>query len=272
MHARYVPILLLKEGGLYKTRKFDKETYLGDPVNTIKIFNDKLVDELVFLDIAAARRKSEPNIEMLKDIAGECFMPLAYGGGITSVDQVREILAIGFEKIVVNSAAWTDPDLVPILARVFGSSTVVGSIDVKRNWMGREKVHIHGGGEAIPMDVVEWARELERRGWVDQQNLWRRTRNLRGYFDFEFWVDSVIGMLRPGGCIVLLPAMPRQEEEIFDDAYDLRTFHYCPDVEEYRRSFFVRILVSKGFQTHDCIDGLTQNKAFPLAFVYRGDR
>lgn len=164
IHARYVPILLLKEGGLYKTRKFDKETYLGDPVNTIKIFNDKLVDELVFLDIAAARRKSEPNIEMLKDIAGECFMPLAYGGGITSVDQVREILAIGFEKIVVNSAAWTDPDLVPILARVFGSSTVVGSIDVKRNWMGREKVHIHGGGEAIPMDVVEWARELERRG------------------------------------------------------------------------------------------------------------
>ncbi len=164
MHARYIPVLLLKDGGLYKTRKFGKETYLGDPVNTIKIFNDKLVDELVFLDIAAARRRSEPNIEMLKEIAGECFMPLAYGGGITSVDQVREILAIGFEKIVVNSAAWTDPDLVPTLARVFGSSTVVGSIDVKKNWMGREKVYIHGGGKAIVMGVVEWARELEQRG------------------------------------------------------------------------------------------------------------
>ncbi len=164
MHARYIPVLLLKDGGLYKTRKFGKETYLGDPVNTIKIFNDKLVDELVFLDIAAARRRSEPNIEMLKEIAGECFMPLAYGGGITSVDQVREILAIGFEKIVVNSAAWTDPDLVPTLARVFGSSTVVGSIDVKKNWMGREKVYIHGGSKAIVMGVVEWARELEQRG------------------------------------------------------------------------------------------------------------
>jgi len=164
MHARYIPVLLLKDGGLYKTRKFRKETYLGDPVNTMKIFNDKLVDELVFLDIAAARCKSEPNFEMLKEIAGECFMPLAYGGGLVAVEQVREILAIGFEKIVVNTAAWTDPDLVPSLARYFGSSTVVGSIDVKRNWMGREKVFIHGGGEAIPMDVVEWAKELEKRG------------------------------------------------------------------------------------------------------------
>lgn len=164
MHTRYIPILLLKDGGLYKTRKFGKETYLGDPVNTIKIFNDKLVDELVFLDIAAARSRAAPNIEMLKEIAGECFMPLAYGGGLNSVEQVRDILAIGFEKVVINSAAWTDPELVPSLARVFGSSTVVGSIDVKKTWLGREKVYIHGGGEAISMGVVDWAQELERRG------------------------------------------------------------------------------------------------------------
>ena len=164
MHTRYIPILLLKDGGLYKTRKFGKETYLGDPVNTIKIFNDKLVDELVFLDIAAARSRAAPNIEMLKEIAGECFMPLAYGGGLNSVEQVRDILAIGFVKVVVNSAAWTDPELVPSLARVFGSSTVVGSIDVKKNWMGCEKVYICGGSEAISMSVVEWAQELERRG------------------------------------------------------------------------------------------------------------
>lgn len=164
MHTRYIPILLLKDGGLYKTRKFGKDTYLGDPVNTIKIFNDKLVDELVLLDIAAARSRAAPNIEMLKEIAGECFMPLAYGGGLNSVEQVRDILAIGFEKVVVNTAAWTDPDLVSALTRVFGSSTVVGSIDVKRNWMGREKVYIRGGREAIPMGVLEWAQELVRRG------------------------------------------------------------------------------------------------------------
>lgn len=164
MRPRYIPILLLKNGGLYKTRKFGNETYLGDPINTVRIFNDKLVDELIFLDIAAARRKSEPDIELLKQIAGECFMPLAYGGGIRCVDQVREILAIGFEKVVVNSAAWTDPDLVPSLKRVFGSSTIVGSIDVKKNWMGREKVYIHGGSEAVSMGVVDWAQELEKRG------------------------------------------------------------------------------------------------------------
>lgn len=164
MHARYIPVLLLKDGGLYKTRKFASETYLGDPINTIKIFNDKLVDELVFLDIAAARRKGEPNIPMLKEIAGECFMPLAYGGGLTSVEQVREILAIGFEKVVINSAAWTDNEFVPTLAQYFGSSTIVGSIDVKKNWMGRERVYIHGGKDVISMGVVEWAQELEKRG------------------------------------------------------------------------------------------------------------
>ena len=164
MHARYIPILLLRDGGLYKTRKFEKETYLGDPINIIKIFNDKCVDELVLLDIAAARNRSEPNFEILREITGECFMPLAYGGGLVSVEQAREILAIGFEKIVVNSAAWTDPELVPSLARFFGSATVVGSIDVKRNWMGCEKVFIHGGSEAISMDAVEWAKELEKRG------------------------------------------------------------------------------------------------------------
>jgi cyclase len=164
MHTRYIPILLLRDGGLHKTQQFGKPVYLGDPLNIIKIFNDKLVDELVFLDIGAARDRSAPGIDVLRDIAGECFMPLAYGGGISSVEQVREILAIGFEKVVINSAAWTDPNLVPSLARVFGSSTIVGSIDVKKNWIGREKVHIHGGREAIPIGVVKWAQELERRG------------------------------------------------------------------------------------------------------------
>lgn len=164
MHMRYIPILLLKDGGLYKTRKFGKEIYLGDPINTIKIFNEKQVDELVFLDIAAARNRSTPNMDMLREIASECFMPLAYGGGISSVDQVRNILAIGFEKVIINSTAWTDPELVPELARTFGSSTIVGSIDVKRNWIGREKVYIQGGTTPIPLGVIEWAQELETRG------------------------------------------------------------------------------------------------------------
>ncbi|MCZ8158975.1 MAG: AglZ/HisF2 family acetamidino modification protein [Rhizobiaceae bacterium] len=164
MHSRFIPVLLLKDGGLYKTRRFRNETYLGDPVNTLKIFNDKQVDEVVLLDIGAARTGAAPDIRMLREIASECFMPLAYGGGINSVDQVREILAVGFEKVVVNSAAWTDPALVPSLTNRFGSSSIVGSIDVSRNWMGREKVYIRGGREPIPMSVLDWASQLEQRG------------------------------------------------------------------------------------------------------------
>lgn len=164
MHPRYIPILLLKNGGLYKTNKFSNEMYLGDPINAIKIFNDKCVDELVLIDLAAARRKSIPNIELLREIASECFMPLAYGGGIVSVEQVREILAIGFEKVVINSSAVTDPDLVSSLVSIFGSSTIVGSIDVKRNWAGKEKIYIQGGRKGISVDAVSWAKELERLG------------------------------------------------------------------------------------------------------------
>ncbi len=164
MRMRYIPILLVIDGGLYKTRKFGKATYLGDPINIVKIFNDKLVDELIFLDISAARNRTFPNMEILREIASECFMPLAYGGGVKTIEQVREILSIGFEKIIVNSAAWTNPNFIPSLARVFGSSTIVASIDVKKNWMGREKVYIHGGSEPISMSVVDWAMELEKRG------------------------------------------------------------------------------------------------------------
>lgn len=164
MRARVIPILLLKRGGLYKTRKFSNETYLGDPINCVRIFNEKQVDELAFLDISAARGHSKPDLETLKNIAGECFMPLSYGGGLDSVELAREILAIGFEKVIVNSAAWTKPELVPALAKHFGNSTIVGSIDVKRNWLGRESVMIHGGTEKISMGVIDWACELERRG------------------------------------------------------------------------------------------------------------
>ena len=164
MRTRIIPILLLKNEGLYKTRKFKNETYVGDPINAVRIFNDKEVDELAFLDISAARDGKDPNIEILKDIAGECFMPLSYGGGIKSVEMAREILAIGFEKAIVNSAAWKDKGLITALADHFGSSSVVGSIDVKRNWRGREQVLINGGSEKIALGPEEWAQELERRG------------------------------------------------------------------------------------------------------------
>lgn len=164
MRSRVIPVLLLKNAGLYKTRKFRDDVYIGDPINAVRIFNDKEVDELAFLSIEAARTGCDPDLGVLKDIAGECFMPLAYGGGVKSGDMVREILAIGIEKIIINSAAWTNPALIPDLAERFGSSTIVGSIDVKRGWTGREQVMIHGGQEKVAASPEDWARELERRG------------------------------------------------------------------------------------------------------------
>lgn len=164
MRPRIIPILLLKGGGLYKTRGFENPTYIGDPINAVKIFNEKEVDELCFLDIAAARSGADPDFAIIKDIAGECFMPLSYGGGIKTAEMVKELLGIGIEKVIVNSATYTIPGLVPELASRFGVSTVVGSIDVKKTWTGKEKVMIHGGSESIPYGPVEWAVELERRG------------------------------------------------------------------------------------------------------------
>lgn len=164
MRKRIIPILLLKGEGLYKTRKFKNEVYIGDPINAVRIFNDKEVDELAFLDISAAKKGKEPNIALLKDIAAECFMPLSYGGGVKSVETAREILAIGFEKIIVNTGAWTDKRLVTALAETFGSSSVVGSIDVRRNLMGREQVMIGGGKEKIPVTPEAWAQKLEALG------------------------------------------------------------------------------------------------------------
>lgn len=164
MRLRIIPVLLLKDKGLYKTRKFTNEVYVGDPINTVRIFNDKAVDELIFLDIGVARKGGEPDLQLLRDIASECFMPLSYGGGVASAEMVRELTAIGIEKVVINSAAFTSPGLVPELARNFGSSTLVGSIDVRHNWRGREQVCIHAGQDKIPLSPVEWAQELERRG------------------------------------------------------------------------------------------------------------
>tara|TARA_B100000427_G_scaffold240543_1_gene203434 strand:+ start:12955 stop:13722 length:768 start_codon:yes stop_codon:yes gene_type:complete len=161
---RIIPTLLLDGNGLYKTRKFKKPKYVGDPINAIRIFNDKLADELTILDIKLAKERKEPNFELLRNMASECFMPLSYGGGVDSVEMVRELTAIGMEKIIINSAAYTKKDLIQNLSSRFGVSTIVGSIDVKKTLLRKEKVFIHGGTEAIPFTPEDWAEELERRG------------------------------------------------------------------------------------------------------------
>lgn len=164
MHPRIIPILLLQNSGLYKTRKFAKPIYIGDPINAVKIFNDKEVDELVLLDIQATKTAKGPDFEMLKSIASECFMPLSYGGGINDVEMVRKLLGIGIEKVIINSAAYQKPDLIPRLAARFGVSTLIGSIDVRKSWRGKEEVYIKSGSEKIPSTPENWAKSLEGMG------------------------------------------------------------------------------------------------------------
>jgi cyclase len=164
MRFRIIPVLLLKNRGLYKGIKFKDHKYVGDPINAVKIFNEKEVDELVFLDIEATLEKRKPDIDFLRSIASECFMPLAYGGGINSVDMIREVLNAGIEKVIINSAAVHNPDLIREASRYFGASTIVASVDVKRNLFGKYVVFIHNGKEKTTLNAVEWAKTLANLG------------------------------------------------------------------------------------------------------------
>lgn len=161
---RVIPCLLLQNGGLVKTRRFRSPRYVGDPINAVRIFNDKYVDELVFLDIDASRAKSEPDYDLIKRIAGECFMPLCYGGGIRSLAQARRIVAAGVEKIAVNSMAIDQPELLTSLSQEFGASSVVAAIDVKRDLLGRERVFHPGTRRLTRRDPVAHAQAVVERG------------------------------------------------------------------------------------------------------------
>lgn len=161
---RVVPCLLLQDGGLVKTTRFGRPRYVGDPINAVRIFNDKYVDELVFLDIDASRTGAEPNYDLIKRIAGECFIPLCYGGGIRTLEQARRIVAAGVEKIVVNSMAIEQPELLTSLSRELGASSVVAGIDVKRDFFGRYRVFHPGRRRRTATDPVEHAKAVVRAG------------------------------------------------------------------------------------------------------------
>ncbi len=161
---RIIPCLLLRDQGLVKTVKFKKSTYIGDPINAVKIFNEKEVDELIFLDIDASKKGQEPDYGLIKDIATECFMPFCYGGGISQVDQIQKIIASGAEKVALNTAAHRNPALVEEAAKVFGSSTIVVSIDYKKNLFGKPTVFIEGGRKSTKIHPLSYARDMEDRG------------------------------------------------------------------------------------------------------------
>lgn len=164
IRPRIIPMLLLRHGGLVKTRGFKDPVYVGDPINAVRIFNEKEVDELILLDIMATPEGSGPSFEALADIASEAFMPLAYGGGIRTAADARQILASGFEKVVINTAAVESDALVRDLASTAGSQSVVVSMDIRRKLFGRSEVYAAGGRKATGLDPVAHAVNMQQAG------------------------------------------------------------------------------------------------------------
>ena len=164
LKTRVMPCLLLRGWGLVKTVKFKKPNYVGDPINTVRIYNEKEVDELIFLDITATPQDKKPPFQVISEIAGECFMPFTYGGGITNIDDIKTIFSLGVEKVAINSYALANPGFVTQAAEAFGSQSIVVSIDVKRSVLGRYGVYTHGGTKPAKIDPVACAREMTDRG------------------------------------------------------------------------------------------------------------
>ena len=148
--ARIIPVLLLKGNGLYKTTKFKKPIYVGDPINAVKIFSEKQVDEIVILDIEASKCSTSPNTALLEKIASECFIPLTYGGGIRSVQEMALLYGLGIEKLSLNSCLFKKEDMIKEAVSTFGSQSIVASIDLRKNIMGYA-AYTHSGTKRVRM-------------------------------------------------------------------------------------------------------------------------
>lgn len=164
LRTRVIPCLQLLNETLVKTVKFKKPGYIGDFVNTVRIFNELEVDELCFLSIRASQRKEEPNFEILSQVANECFMPLSYGGGIKDFDTASRIFKVGFEKVVLNSAVFEEPDLIRKLSEHFGSQSVVVSLDVKKDFFGKPRMYTQGGTKKQKEDYIDLVQRVEGLG------------------------------------------------------------------------------------------------------------
>lgn len=161
---RLIPVLLLRGKGLVKTIKFKDPTYVGDPINAVKIFNDLKADELVFLDITASKEERCIDYKLVKDIGDEAFMPFGVGGGISNLEQIEEIFKAGAEKVIINTNAILNPDLVKSASEHFGSQSIVVCLDVKKNLFGKYEVYIKDGSENTHLNPVELALKLQDYG------------------------------------------------------------------------------------------------------------
>ncbi|MCR4329110.1 MAG: AglZ/HisF2 family acetamidino modification protein [Candidatus Roizmanbacteria bacterium] len=164
LRIRVIPCLLLKNGGLVKTVKFKLPKYVGDPINAIKIFNEKEVDELILLDTTATIYGKPPPMKIIEEVASECFMPLGYGGGVRRLEDIKAIFNAGVEKIVINSYAFENPDFIRQAADQFGSQSIVVSIDVKKGFLGKYQTCTHSGKKSTKQCPVDFAIQMENAG------------------------------------------------------------------------------------------------------------
>lgn len=164
LRKRIIPCLLLREGTLVKTVKFGKYQYVGDPLNTCRIFNELEVDEMMILDIMASKNNREPDFKLLQKLTSECFMPLSYGGGIKNILQAQNIFSIGFEKIVINSSLFNNIHLIKEIVDLYGSQSLVVAIDIKKNLFGKYEVYSYSGTIKEEVKLLDWVQKVEEAG------------------------------------------------------------------------------------------------------------
>lgn len=165
LRPRIIPCLLIQDGGLVKTVKFKDAKYVGDPINAVKIFNEKEADELIVIDIDATVNDVEPNYQQIAKLAAECRMPLCYGGGIRTAEQAKRIIALGVEKVAISSAALENPGLISEIAQEIGSQSVVIVLDHKSRLLSKSpEVWTHNGTKNTKRTVLDVALEVEKLG------------------------------------------------------------------------------------------------------------
>lgn len=165
LRPRIIPCLLVKNGGLVKTVNFANPKYVGDPINAVKIFNEKEVDELIVLDIDASAQNREPDYKMIRNLATECRMPLCYGGGVKTVEQVERIISLGVEKVSMSSAVVNNADVIAKAATVVGSQSIVVVMDVKKKkFSGNYEIWTHNASKATGLSPVDFSKQVESLG------------------------------------------------------------------------------------------------------------
>ena len=164
LRSRIIPCLLIQNKGLVKTVNFKDPKYVGDPINAVKIFNEKEVDEIIIVDIDASVNGNEPDYRLIEKLAYECRMPLCYGGGIKTAEQAQRIFALGVEKISISSIAVQNPEIITEIANVVGNQSVVVVLDVKKKLFGGYEIYTHNGTKKTGIDPVEFVQKIEKLG------------------------------------------------------------------------------------------------------------